>query len=121
MSWILVVYGIWWFGGFGTQRVCSADVARCCELQAPPEPKYVPFKGLGHTLGTKPASSEEAASSMITSGAPRSSQALIIDDARPATSIQALNHPLVFSPCTSIILAQISDTLFAHGILESSA
>jgi hypothetical protein len=110
MSWILVVYGIWWFGGFGTQRVCSADVARCCELQAPPEPKYVPFKGLGHTLGT-----------MITSGAPRSSQALIIDDARPATSIQALNHPLVFSPCTSIILAQISDTLFAHGILESSA
>ncbi|KAG0604107.1 hypothetical protein M758_10G145500 [Ceratodon purpureus] len=58
------------------------------DWQAPPEPKYVPFKGLGHTLGTKPASSEEVAPSIDTTDAPPSSRALVIDDARPATSIQ---------------------------------
>ena len=65
-------------------------------IQAPPQPKYVPFKGPGHTLGTKTTeSSEDVVTSMNTSDAvPRPSQALIIDDAKPATSIQALQHPL---------------------------
>lgn len=60
------------------------------DWQAPPEPKYVPFKGPGHTLGTRTTeSSEDVDTSMnTTDAAPRPSQALIIDDAKPATSIQ---------------------------------
>jgi UBX domain-containing protein 1 len=60
------------------------------DWQAPPEPKYVAFKGQGHTLGTKPASGTEDGTPVTNTNdaAPRPSQGLIIDDAKPATSIQ---------------------------------
>lgn len=86
-------------------------------LQAPPEPKYVPFKGQGHTLGTKPAKPEDVTSSTNTNEAPRPSQGLIIDDAKPATSIQAMDSTLVLSPCSSF--RQKPHCLHCYHIFQS--
>ena len=74
---------------------------RYCMLQAPPEPKYVPFKGQGHTLGTKLARLEDNTSLTNTNDTPRPSQGLVIDDAKPATSIQVMDLTLRLTSSSS--------------------
>jgi UBX domain-containing protein 1 len=62
------------------------------DWQAPPEPKYVAFKGTGRTLGS---TSESTALSQLAAPAVSSSEppnlpfeGLVVDDTKPATSIQ---------------------------------
>jgi hypothetical protein len=61
-------------------------------LQAPPEPKYVAFKGTGRTLGSTSEStalSQLAAPAVSTSEPPNLPfEGLVVDDTKPATSIQ---------------------------------
>lgn len=82
-------------------------------LQAPPEPKYVAFKGQGHTLGTKPASGTEdgTPAANTNDAAPRPSQGLIIDDAKPATSIQVMDYSLVLVFNLMFVLNILMDLL----------
>lgn len=59
--------------------------------QAPPEPKYVAFRGTGRTLGstTLPPASEAASSSSVTlEAANQPFQGLVVDESKPSTSIQ---------------------------------
>lgn len=60
-------------------------------FQAPPEPKYVAFRGTGRTLGSAiPVTTSEPASTAPANleAANQPSQGLVVDEAKPATSIQ---------------------------------
>jgi UBX domain-containing protein 1 len=59
--------------------------------QAPPEPKYVAFRGTSRTLGgtTPPLVSEATTASAVTlETAPEPLQGLVVDEAKPSTAIQ---------------------------------
>jgi len=61
------------------------------EWKAPPEPKYVAFRGTSRTLGgtTPPLVSEATTASAVTlETAPEPLQGLVVDEAKPSTAIQ---------------------------------
>lgn len=56
--------------------------------QAPPEPKYVAFRGMGRTLGGTTPLASEATSAVTLETAHEPFQGLVVDEAKPSTSIQ---------------------------------